>query len=720
MLLQISSVKTGHVEGYITDIHDEPVIAANIGIISLNKGTSTDGEGFYKIKNIQAGTYTIEVSALGYKRFRKEIVIEPDKITYLNVRLEEQIEKLPQLVVTGTLRETKLKDTPVKVQVLTAQYLQKNPSSNLMDNISFINGLYEEVGCGVCSTNSVRINGMQGPYTAVLIDGMPIMGSLASVYGLNGINPAIIETIEITKGPNSTLYGSEAMGGVINIRTKNPDAANSVHLDIYGTTHQEANLDVSLTKNINKVRTLWSGSIYHFDHFLDGNNDGFSDLTKNNRYAFFTKWNFSSENNQNLNLAAKLYFEDRLGGTEFYSKKYRGSSEVYGESILTKRFELMSDYDFSISGEQLSLNTSYSYHDQNSWYGDYSYQASQSIIYSNLVWDKQFDIQNLLVAGTSFKYDRLEQIFGEQYVPYGSSDNRFVPGLFAQYERIFNNTLRGLAGLRLDYHNKHGYILSPRLNIKLDATDHTTIRFNTGTGFRVVNIFTEQHEVLSGSRVVEIQEELNPERSINGTLNINQIIDIGVSVLNIDFDLFYTRFSNQILPDYQTPGKIIYTNLKGYAATRGFALNAAHNFPSPLMYSIGFTVQDVFQSFEGVKHPVFHAPEWSSVFSLSYEFEQWNTSVDFTGRIVGKMYLPKYPGYSDRSEIFTEQNIKLTRTFGNGWSTYINVKNLFDYTQKNPIVAPDRPFSDDFATDRVFGPLQGRRILFGLRYDLDS
>src|SRR5699024_7839872 len=96
-------------------------------------------------------------------------------------------------------------------------FLQKNPSANFMDNISYINGLSNFVTCGVCGTNSIRINGMEGPYTAVLIDGTPIIGSLASVYGLNGISPAIIERIEVIKGPNSTLYGSEAMGGVINI-----------------------------------------------------------------------------------------------------------------------------------------------------------------------------------------------------------------------------------------------------------------------------------------------------------------------------------------------------------------------------------------------------------------------------------------------------------------------------------------------------------------------
>src|SRR5699024_535100 len=115
--------------------------------------------------------------------------------------------------------------------------------------------------------------------------------------------------------------------------------------------------------------------------------------------------------------------------------------------------------------------------------------------------------------------------------------------------------------------------------LKIRAADHTTIRLNAGTGFRIVNLFTEEHDVLSGSRRVVIDGNLDPERSFNGTLNINQIVDIGFSVLNIDLDLFHTYFSNQIIPDYSSPNEIRYSNLNGHAVSRGASLSAAHNFP---------------------------------------------------------------------------------------------------------------------------------------------
>jgi outer membrane receptor for ferrienterochelin and colicins len=275
-----------------------------------------------------------------------------------------------------------------------------------------------------------------------------------------------------------------------------------------------------------------------------------------------------------------------------------------------------------------------------------------------------------------------------------------------------------LGGMRIDHYDEHGLIYSPRINAKFDFSNHTTLRLNGGTGFRIVNLFTEEHEALSGSRRVVIEEELAPERSINGTMNLNQIVDIGTSVLNVDLDLFYSHFSNQIIPDYSQSSEIRYRNLDGYSVSRGISLNAAHNFPSPLQYSIGFTYQDVFETNNGVQTRVHFAPEWSGVFTASYTIPATKISLNYSGRIVGNMKLPVYEGYITKSPVFSEHNMKISREFSDRISAYITVKNLGNYTQKNPIIAADKPFSDKFATDHVYGPLQTRRFLAGIQFKL--
>ncbi|MEX0844199.1 MAG: TonB-dependent receptor, partial [Balneolaceae bacterium] len=317
-------------------------------------------------------------------------------------------------------------------------------------------------------------------------------------------------------------------------------------------------------------------------------------------------------------------------------------------------------------------------------------------------------------------YDILDQTFNEQKLPGGSTEQRFVPGFFLQYDKVFTPAFRSLIGLRADHHKNHGVIFSPRFNLKLSPGSHTTLRLNTGTGFRIVNLFTEEHEALTGSREVVVAESLNPERSANVALNINQIIDVGeYSIINTDLDVFYTWFSNQIIPNYDTPNQIIYTNLDGYSVSRGVSLNLAHNFIAPFTYMVGFTVQDVFSVENGTKKDLLFAPNYTAVFNTTYTFTEYDLRLDYTSRINGKMRLPNYPKRNEFSEVFTEQNLKITKAFRNGIQVFISGKNLFNYTQPSPLIAPEQPFSDEFATDYVFGPIQGRRFLVGISFELE-
>lgn len=705
------------IKGIVTSA-DEPIAGANVIIQDLQKGVATGPEGYFTLSNIEPGTYLLSVSSIGYETFRKEITLASADTLWLEINLSSKPEEMDEVVVTGTMRETFVKESPVKVNVVSRNYLQKTTANNLMESINFLNGMYEQVSCAVCETSSIRINGMDGPYTAVLIDGMPIMGALASVYGLDGINSNMIRSIEIIKGPNSTLYGSEAMGGVINVITRDINDDSGVNIGASMSTHEEANLDFTLTPRIENVETMIGVNALYFDRFLDHNNDGFADATRRKRFSLFNKWNFQRTGAKKFELAYKVYYEDRMGGTEKFTRNLRGSDQIYGEAISTRRIELLGTYDLPFDTEQIRADFSYSYHDQDSYYGDYHYQANQQIFFTNLIWDKQFTPWRQLLVGATSRLDALDQTFDDIQLAEGSRDIRFIPGLFAQYEHTFSSSFKALGGMRIDHYKDHGLIYSPRINTKLDISDHTTLRLNGGTGFRIVNLFTEEHEALTGSREVVIEEELNPERSVNGTVNLNQIVDIGYSVLNIDLDLFYTHFHNQIIPNYEQVNEIRYQNLEGYSVSRGISLSAAHNFPSPFMYSLGVSWMNVFQVNDGNTSDIPFAPEWSGVFTASYTLPDGKTSLDYSGRLVGKMALPEYPGYSNRSELFTEHNLKISYAVSKAVNVSVSVQNIGNYTQENAIVAPDRPFSDEFETDRVYGPLQTRRAVIGLTMDL--
>ncbi len=716
--MSLSAQPSAAIQGKILNQQYKPIADASAGIIALGKGAYSDSEGRFMITNLPAGQHMLTVRAVGFKKKELEITISAADTTSITVILEQDLLQLDQMVVTGTMKEVSIKDSPVKVTSISGNSLNRTGANNIMEAIDYINGLYNQVDCAVCGTNNIRINGMEGPYTSVLIDGMPVMGALASVYGLNGINPNIIKNLEVIKGPNSTLYGSQAMGGVINIITSDPYTSPLMEAEFSSSTHSEHNLNLAFSPDIGRTRSLFSGSLYMQDRFIDQNNDNFSDVTQDIRVSLYNKWEIYRTSGKPFTLAAKYYFEDRMGGTAEFTRDLRGSDQIYGESIYTNRLELFGSYELPFPNETFRIDASYSYHDQDSYYGTYHYIADQKTFFSNLIWDKPVGKDGDLLAGLSIRYDKLNQLFNGTRLSGGSDDERFVPAMFLQYDHTFSEEFRALAGIRADHHEDHGVIVSPRFNLKSSPSDHTTFRLNVGTGFRIVNLFTEEHESLTGSRQVVVEENLNPEQSVNLALNWNQIVDIGPSVLNVDFDVYYTRFSNQIIPDYDTPNQIIYRNLDGHSVSRGLAISMAHNFIAPLTYTVGVTIQDVFSVDDGVKEALPFSPDFNTVFGLTYRFLDESLVMDYTGRLVGTMRLPDYPGRPDESRMFSEHNLKLSYKINPDLEIYLSGKNLFNYVQEDPIIAPDRPFSEEFATDYVFGPLQGRRIMSGVRYRL--
>ena len=197
----------------------------------------------------------------------------------------------------------------------SATFLKKNPTPSIFEALQNINGVRPQINCNVCNTGDIHINGLEGPYTLVLIDGMPIVSGLGTVYGLSGIPNSLIDQIEIVKGPASTLYGSEAVGGLINIITKNALEAPEFFAETFLTGWGEYNLDLGAKVTIGKKTDLLLGvNYFRFNETIDNNNDNFTDLTLQDRVSVFQKWNFRRESSKLFSLAGRFFYEDRWGG----------------------------------------------------------------------------------------------------------------------------------------------------------------------------------------------------------------------------------------------------------------------------------------------------------------------------------------------------------------------------------------------------------------------
>jgi len=723
--------------GDVKDKNGEHLPFVNIVVKGSPIGASTNGSGHYMINNIPLGKHVLVVQYMGYKTIEKEIVIERGKHQEINFVLEEAQVALEQMVVTATMKEQSLKNTPVKVEVITGNFLNKNGACDITECIGMINGVQKTSSCSACGNSEIRINGMEGPNTAILIDGMPIMGALASVYGLSGIPNSIIERIEVIKGPSSTLYGSEAVGGVINVITKKPEKADPFTFSTKWTSIGEKHADFSFTpfKKNRKVAALFSGDIYSMENFVDVNKDQITDMPLlRPRLSVFNKWSFKRKEDRVFTLAAKYYHEKRMGGQRSFLGEYdwtrdnafRGSDSLYGETVFTDRAEVMGSYQLPTK-EYIRLDFTSSYHNQNSIYGQTDFQAYQYISFANLIWTKLIKRHDLL-AGLSFRNNIYDD---NTAVTKDGADVQYIPGVFVQDEFNWTEKVRLLGGLRYDYHKHSGNVFSPRFNVMYKPNRTTSIRLNTGTGYRLVNLFSEDHASYHGFRTVVVTEDIKPERSYNATLNLNKVIQRGKYMGTIDVDVFYTHFQNKIIADYETDvNKIIYQNLSQneFAVSKGVSVSMKNEFAIPLEIGYGATYQHIYAMQENTSGKVEQdfidlSPRFSAVYNICYELKKYHLDIDLTGRFTGSMPLPTpdpaIVNDDQLSEPYMIHGLQLSYQKLKDTKIYLGVDNLLDWKpQQQPIIHWQDPFSDEFDTGNVFGPIHGRVIYLGLKYAL--
>ncbi len=722
-MLNISFGQNANVKGTVLS-NNVPVPYAKIFLIGTSYGAITDSLGYYEIEDIPFGSYKKSISATGFVQQKIDVEIQETQIVW-----QDQIEKhdleLNTVVVTGNMRETMISKSPVKIEVINNSFFKSNPVNSVIEALQTINGVQEQVNCGVCGTNDIHINGMEGPYTLVLIDGMPIVSGLSSVYGFNGIPTSMIDRVEIVKGPSSTLYGTEAVGGVINIITKRPEQTPLIDFEARFNTHQELKSSFAFAPKIgDRVFTSFSADYYYNDFKMDFNNDGFTDVPLNNRISIFNKWQVNDSKGDKLfTLAARYYNENRYGGVMNWEHDFQGSDSIYGENILTERFELIGSYVFPLKNKNLKLDFSANQHEQESYYGNVNYSAFQQVFFSNLIWTQKIKQRNYLLLGFTNNF----QIY-EDNTPSNTNERTYVPGIFVQDEFNWTENLVLLGGARLDFHKEHGFIFSPRLSLKQDIGSYTSFRLNYGTGFRQVHLFTEDHAFVSGARDVVILNELQPERSHNLAFNFNHTYTF-LGYGNLDIDLFYTHFLNKIVPDFDyDPNLIVYDNLGGTGTTRGVSIAINHKFKLPLRLRTGITFMDVFESVSDqdgnkMKEQQFFAPRVSGTFGLSYDWKKAGITFNYNGRVMGPQRLPEFPDEFARpteSPWYSIQNFQITKTFKKtSLELFGGIKNVLNYTQPTPLIDPSNPYGDSFDTSYAYGPLQVRRFFFGLRWNME-
>jgi outer membrane receptor for ferrienterochelin and colicins len=743
----VQAQEGGIINGWVKH-KNEPLVKVTVELKHSKRTTVTDTAGYFKINNLPDGRYHLYITRVGLKSQQQTVEIKNGETKELIIDLDENELSLNEIVVTGTLKEVRRTESPVPVEIYTPQFFRKNPTPNIFESLQNVNGVRPQLNCNVCNTGDIHINGLEGPYTMVMIDGMPIVSSLSTVYGLSGIPNSLVERIEIVKGPASSLYGSEAVGGLVNIITKKPVNAPLFSADFFSTTWKEWNADLGFKFRAGDKATVLTGiNYFNYGNIVDNNDDNFTDVTLQHRISVFQKWSMERKNNRLLSIAVRYFNEDRWGGDTRWTKTFRGGDSLYGESIYTSRWEAIGSYQLPLK-EKMMLSFSYNNHDQDSRYGTTSYIAQQRIGFAQLTWDKTLKNHDLL-AGAAFRYTFYDDntpatAKADSIKQQNSPDKIWLPGVFLQDEISLARNHKLLLGFRYDYNSVHGNIFTPRVAYKWSLNEKNIIRINAGTGYRVVNLFTEDHAALTGARTIEVEKELKPEKSYNVNLNyLKKVFAENGTFIGLDATAWYTYFNNRIIPDFNSdPNKIYYNNLNGYAISKGISMNMDLAFTNGLKILGGVTLQDVSTIKSGLKQQQLLTEKFTGTWAVSYKIQKLKLGIDYTGNIYGPMRLPLL-GFLDprlpESPAWSLQNLQFVYGGLKNIEIYYGVKNLLNFTPNrgNPFIiagandpfdkkveyssdgnvmsTPQNPYALTFDPTYVYAPNQGRRGFLGIR-----
>lgn len=747
----------------------EHIPFVTISIVGTTIGTTTDETGHYQIVNLPTGKMQIKAQFLGLKPQVKDIEVIAGKSVEIHFDLEKDVLGLEEVVVTGDRNATNRIESSTIVNTLTPKLFTTTQSVTLSESLNFAPGLRMENNCQNCGFTQVRMNGMEGSYSQILINSRPIFSGLAGVYGLELMPANMIERVEVVRGGGSALYGSNAIAGTINLILKDPvnnsyefsAGTGLVGVGVDGADDPSEDYTVSMNTSIVSHDSKTGLAVYGFYRDrspFDANDDTFSEISSLNNTTIGSRLFHRFSARSKVALDFFNIKEDRRGGDKHnFVEHEAGIAESLHHDITTgaltydqffRENDLWSVY---VSGQRVDRDSYYGAEQSLSDYGNtkgFTYtvgsQYNAKFENSNLTfgaenvgeWLKDKKLGYLDVDNASVNGD------GEIEIPH--TDNTIVAdqekntlGIFSQYEIDFNR-LTVSVGARFDHYsvkdNDHGgketgNVFSPRVTLKYDIREYLQARASYSKGYRAPQIFDEDlHIETSGSRQVlhENSDNLEQETSHSYMASLDFNKKIGNTFVGILVEGFYTKLDNPFANEYGDPdadGTVIYTRVNAEEGAVVKGVNMEFNVVPSDKFSAkaGFTIQsseyEEAQNF-GQKE-FFRTPESYGYFTLDWKPTK-NFGISSTGNYTGSMNVEYFglnqPNPEEGSFIETDSffdlglkfryNIKLN---GAKLQLYTGMKNIFN------------SYQDDYDTGierdpgYIYGPLNPRTIYFGIK-----
>ena len=698
------------ISGTVTNQKNEPLAFVNVLWVNSNVGSSTNEKGRFKIQKPTEFPAFLVISYVGYKTDTIKVWENMKKIV---VVLESSLD-LKEVEVISRQSATSIGTISTNlIETLNSDELRKAACCSVSESFGTNASVDVNVTDAVSGTRKIKMLGLDGIYTQIQFENLPLVRGLSASNGLDFIPGTWVESIQIKKGAGSVVNGYESIAGQINVELLKPESSDKFFINLYANEMGRFELNTHFSKKLNKK---WStilflhGANQVFE--IDRNGDNFMDIPLKNTAIIYNRWKYFGETFR-FQVGIRGVFNDVNSGQlskldNPYEVKIK-TNQLYG--FVKTGFLFDSDNSFGVIGKV-------KFHDQKSKYGLTQYDANQLNLYLNTVYsDAIINQKSSIKTGLSINYDNYNHVYNDS----NFTNLEIVPGAYFEYAYV-DSSLSIVAGLRGDYHNQFGGFLSPRLHLKYNLTPRSALRFSVGKGFRTANALIENSSYLVSSRQVRFEEIIRPEQAWNYGVSYSHKFTLNEVELAINGDYYYTDFENQMVVDVENVNFVSFYNLNGKSYSHAVQLEASIIYKQ-FEVKTAYKYLDVKMQFtDGLKTKPY-TPKDRVLVNLGYStrFEKW--TFDLTTLWTGLSRVPSTVGNSDtnlretKSETFFTVNGQVTRKF-KSFEMYLGADNLLNYKQKNPIIDSENPFGDEFDASMIWGPVAGRMVYIGFRYSI--
>lgn len=701
---------------------EQPLVGASVYWANTTTGVSTNIKGAFILARVSS-TQQLVVSYTGYRNDTLDVSNRSE----VKVILQTENELETVVVKSGS----KIDFNPIKSELITAKGLRKAACCNLSESFETNPSVDVTNTDAVTGTRRIRMLGLDGVYSQIMVENMPSVRGLASRTGLKFIPGTWIKSIAINKGAGSVVNGYESVTGQINVTLAQPDNSEPLLLNLYGNGAGRLEANVSTAHTLGK-NERWSTALLVHGHSTnlgtDRNNDGFFDIPQGNMMAVMNRWKYKGDLLR-IQFGVKAVYSDKFTGqTSFKKPQERTTTMPYGIGFNTRRLEGFAKFGVlppNNPNQSLGIIVSGIHQEDNDFWGINDFNATQDNLSVNAIFQTQINQKNRFSLGASYVYDRYDQQY-QQQLPTTQSfvwqRAESVPGIFAEYTFEPNDKFALVTGVRNDFHNLFGNIFTPRMHLKYNISSSSIIRLSGGRGFRVANIVPENMGYLVSSRNLQVADDLQPEVAWNYGVSWTHELQIGNTKGKITADFYRTDFENQIVADLDASASAIsFYNLSGKAFANSFQFGIEYTPFKRFDVSVAYKYYDVQSVTNNTLQQQPFIAQNRFFLNLAYatRFEKWE--FDFTTQWFGAKRLPNTADKPAEFRMATNTpsffllNAQITRNFRD-WSLYVGSENLTNFRQDNPIIAPTNPFGGDFDAGLVWAPVLGRMVYAGLRF----